>query len=54
MPMIIPFMYFVVKGIKNIVDFIIRNEKAKNIILTLFIILWSIMPIIVYFKYIKN
>ena len=54
MPMIIPFMYFIVKGIKNIMDFIIRNKTAKNVILILFIILWSIMPIIIYFKYIKN
>lgn len=54
MPMIIPFMYFVVKGIKNILDFIIRNVKVKNAILILFIILWSIMPIIIYFKYIKG
>lgn len=54
MPMIIPFMYFVVKGIKNILDFIIRNVKVKNVILILFIILWAIMPIIIYFKYIKG
>ena len=53
MPIIIPFMYFIVKGIKNILNFIIRNIKIRNIILLIFIILWSIMPIIVYFKYIK-
>ena len=53
MPIIIPFMYFIVKGIKNILNFIIRNIKIRNIILSIFIILWSIMPIIVYFKYIK-
>jgi len=52
MGIIIPLMYFMTIGFKNIFDFMIRNNILKNILLVIFIILWSIMPIIVYFKYI--
>lgn len=53
MTIIIPLMYFMTIGLKNICDFIIRNNILKNILIGIFIILWSIMPILVYFKYIK-
>lgn len=57
MPIIIPFMYFVVKGIQKICDTIfdkfIKKENIKNILLGLGIITWSMMPIYVYFVYIK-
>lgn len=52
MGIIIPLMYFMTIGFKNVFDFMIRNNILKNILLVIFIILWSIMPIIVYFKYI--
>lgn len=58
MPMIIPFMYFVVKGIQKICDTIfdkfMKKEIMKNILLGLGIIAWSIVPIYVYFAYIKT
>ncbi|MCI8640282.1 MAG: hypothetical protein HFJ59_00130 [Clostridia bacterium] len=57
MPMIIPFMYFIVIGIQKIFDTIfkkfIKKEIIKNIILGLVIIAWSIMPIYAFFTYIK-
>lgn len=54
MPMIIPLMYFVVKGLKGIFDIVIKNEKIKNILLGILILLWSIAPIFIYFLYIKK
>lgn len=53
MPMIIPFMYFIVLGFKNIFDFI-KNNKIKNILLSIIILIWSIAPIYIYFEYIKK
>lgn len=44
-PMIIPFMYFIVIGIKYIFDRIIKNEKIKNILLILLIIILIFMAI---------
>lgn len=35
MPMLIPFTYFVVYGIESILDKIFKNEKIKNILITL-------------------
>ena len=32
MPMLIPFMYFITKGIQNILDKIIKNEKARKVL----------------------
>ena len=49
MPMIIPFMYFIVIGLKKIFDTIIKNEKIKNILLGILIFIWSIAPIFIYF-----
>ena len=54
MPMIIPFMYFVVAGLKTIFDTIIKNEKIKNILLGMLMLLWLIAPIFIYFLYIKK
>lgn len=53
MPIIIPLMYFITKGIKNILNFIIKNEKIQNILIGIITIIWSIIPIIVFIKYIK-
>lgn len=57
MPMIIPFMYFIVIGIQKIFDAVfdkyIKKEVIKNILLGLVVIAWSIMPIYAYFAYIK-
>lgn len=53
MPMIIPFMYFVVNGIKNVFHTFIRNKKIQNILLSIVIIIWSIMPIYIFFTYIE-
>ncbi|MGN1327266.1 MAG: hypothetical protein ACI4VQ_04260, partial [Clostridia bacterium] len=52
MPMIIPFMYIVVKGIEFIINSLIKNEKIKNIFLITLIIIWAIMPIYISFEYI--
>ena len=32
MPMLIPFMYFITKGIQNILDKIIKNEKVRKVL----------------------
>ena len=53
MPMIIPFMYFIVTGYKRIFN-IIKNKKIRNIILGIIILIWSIAPIYIYFEYIKK
>ena len=53
MPIIIPFMYFIVKGIKTIADKLVKNCKIKNTILGSIICVWAIMPVIIYFVYIK-
>lgn len=53
MPIIIPFMYFITKGINNILNFIIKNEKIQNMLVGIITIIWAIMPIIVFIKYIK-
>lgn len=47
MPIIIPFMYFIVLGIKNILDVIIKNKSMKIVIIFFVIIVWSIMPIFI-------
>lgn len=52
MPMIIPFIYFIVKGIEYTSNNLIKNNKIKNIILACFIVLWSVMPLLIFFKYI--
>ena len=58
MPMLLPFMYFVVFGIQNILDKVIKNEKIKNIliaILSLIIILICIFCLTnVVIPYYKN
>lgn len=52
MPMIIPFMYIVVKGIQFISEFFIRHEKVRNTILSILIIVWALMPLYISFTYI--
>ena len=52
MPLIIPFMYFLVIGMKNLFDTIIRNEKVRNILIWISIIVLAIMPAIIIIKYI--
>lgn len=54
MPMIIPFMYFIVIGIQKIFDKVVKKETIKNILLGIVVIAWSIMPIYIYFTYIKT
>ena len=53
MPMLIPFMYFIVIGIQKIFDKLIKKETIKNIILGIVVVAWAIMPIYIYFNYIK-
>lgn len=50
MPMLIPLMYFVTVGIKELSERFIKNDRVKNIIFVLFIISLYIIPIL----YIKN
>lgn len=52
MPMIIPFMYFLTIGIKNIFDIIIKNEKIKNVLLGSGIIILAIMAAYISIKYV--
>lgn len=52
MPMIIPFMYFLTIGIKNIFDIIIKNEKIKNVLLGVGIIILAIMAAYISIKYV--
>ena len=52
MPMIIPFMYFLTIGIKNIFDIIIKNEKIKNVLLGVGIIILAIMAIYISINYV--
>ena len=52
MPIIIPFMYFITTGVKNIFDFVIRNKKIKNIVLSLIIFIWTLMPLYISVTYI--
>ena len=55
MPMLIPFMYFVTKGIENILERFIKNEKIKNIVIILlslfmvFLVMYSLIFIIMPF-----
>lgn len=52
MTMIIPFMYIIAKGIKFLLETLIRNEKVRNIVLSIMIIGLTIMPLYISFKYI--
>lgn len=54
MPIIIPLMYFITIGLRNICNFFIRNKIIRNIIIILFIIVWTIMPLYISFTYIVN
>lgn len=53
MPMVIPFMYFIVLGFKNIFN-LIKNKKIRNILLCVIILIWLLAPIYIYFEYIKK
>lgn len=52
MPMIIPFMYFITTGIKTIIDMIIKNDKIKNIVISIFIIMLAIMVTYISIEYV--
>lgn len=52
MPMVIPFMYYLVLGIKNIFDIIVKNEKIKNIVLTILILILIIMATCISYEYV--
>lgn len=45
MPMLIPFMYFIVSGLEKILDKFIKNEKAKKVIQILIIVIGILLPI---------
>ena len=45
MPMLIPLMYFVTKGIERILDVIIKNEKIKKVIQTILMITLLVIAI---------
>lgn len=53
MPIIIPFMYFIVQGLEFIFKKTIRNKIAINIMVSIIIIVWSLMPIYALIKCIK-
>ena len=52
MPMIIPFMYFLVKGYQYLIEEIWKNEKVKEILFTVIITTMVLMPISIYFRFI--
>lgn len=45
MPMLVPFIYFIVSGLEKVLDKFIKNEKAKNIVQILIIIIGILLPI---------
>lgn len=56
MPMILPFMYFVVMGIQQLADRFIKSKKARNITIATIGIFYALMPIyslvfVIYPKY---
>ena len=52
MPMVIPFMYFLTIGVKNIFDTIVRNEKVKNVLFGILIIELTIMAVYISIEYV--
>lgn len=44
MPMLIPFMYFIVSGLEKILDKFIKNEKLKKIMQTIIIFIGILLP----------
>lgn len=52
MPMVIPFMYFLTIGVKNIFDTIVRNEKVKNVLFGILIIVLTIMAVYISIEYV--
>lgn len=53
MAILIPLMYFIVIGFKNLFDSIIKNKVLKNLLLIAIILVWSVMPIYIFFTYIR-
>ena len=45
MPMLIPFMYFVVSGLEKVLDKFIKNEKIKKVVQILIIAIGILLPI---------
>lgn len=54
MPIIIPLMYFITIGLKDIFNYFIKNKTIRNSIIILFISVWAIMPLYISFTYIVN
>lgn len=54
MPLIIPLMYFVVKGFEKIFNIFLKNRKVQNVIIGIIIALWTVAPIYIYFEYIRK
>lgn len=52
MPMIIPFMYFAVKGIERIFKMVLRKEILQKIVVTLINTVLLAMPVFILFTYI--
>lgn len=45
MPMLIPFMYFIVSGLEKILDKFIKNEKIKKIMQIIIIVIGVLLPL---------
>lgn len=54
MPMLIPFMYFIVNGLEKVLDKLIKNEKVRKIIQTIIIIVGILLPFVCLIRVIKE
>ena len=46
MPIVMPFMYFVVSGLENIIEKFIKNEKIKKILQYTIIFVGILLPLL--------
>ena len=53
MPMIIPFMYFVVSGFEKIIEKVIKNEKVKRCMQYAIMVIGIILPVLCLIKLIR-
>lgn len=53
MPMLVPFMYFVVIGLEKVLDKFIKNERIKRIVQYIMILIGILLPILCLIKIIK-
>lgn len=54
MPMVIPFMYFIVQGLQKILDKLIKNDKLKKIIQTIVIFAGILLPLVCLIRMLKE